>query len=35
MGRSVEAGAGRLEECVNDDMKLLGLQLELAVFMDM
>ena len=27
--------AGRLGDCVNDDMKLLGLQPEWAVFRDM
>ena len=26
VGRSVGAGTGRFRECVNDDMKLLGLQ---------
>ena len=35
LGRNVWAWAGRLGECVNDDIKLLGLQPECAMFRDM
>ena len=35
-GRGVGAGVGRLwEQCVRDDMKLLGLHPEWAIFKDM
>ena len=35
LGRYVRVGAGRLGECVNDDMKLLSLKTKWIVFRDM